>query len=169
MAADSKGFDIRAALISGAEFFLLLGLWMIFVSMSKLDELLVGIGAALIAAFADGVVKAKKFAIFYPHLKSTVLVFWEPWYALTGTAAIFAALAKHLMGKKSEAQLRAVPFDSGGDDPESAARRALAIMYTTIPPNFVVVGIDRKKDLMLVHQVSPTPTPLIAKRLGAKQ
>jgi hypothetical protein len=61
-----------------------------------------------------------------------------------------------------------VPFDSGGDDPESAARRALAIMYTTIPPNFVVVGIDRKKNLMLVHQVSPTPTPLIAKRLGAK-
>ena len=169
MAADSKGFDIRAALISGAEFFLLLGLWMIFVSMPKLDELLVGIGAALIAAFADGVVKAKRFATFYPHLKSMALVFWEPWYALDGTAAIFAALAKHLMGKKSEAQLRAVPFNSGGDDPESAARRALAIMYTTIPPNFVVVGIDRDKDLMLVHQVSPTPTPLIAKRLGAKQ
>ena len=169
MAVHPRGFDIRAALISGAEFFLLLGLWMVFVSMPKVDELLVGIGAALIAAFADGVVKAERFASFYPHLKSIVLVFWEPWYALDGTAAIFAALAKHLMGKKSEAQLRAVPFDSGGDDPESAARRALAIMYTTIPPNFVVVGIDRKRDLMLVHQVSPTPTPLIAKRLGAKE
>ncbi len=168
MAAQSKSFDVRAALISSAEFFFLLGLWMIFVSVPKLDELLVGIGASLISAFADGVVKAKKFATFYPHLKTMVLVFWEPWYALTGTAAIFAALAKHLMGKKSEAQLRAVPFDGGGDDPESAARRALAIMYTTIPPNFVVVGIDRKKNLMLVHQVSPTPTPLIAKRLGAK-
>ena len=168
MAAESKGFDIRAALVSSVEFFFLLGLWMIFVSMPKLDDLLVGIGASLISAFADGVVKAKKFATFYPHLKTMVLVFWEPWYALTGTAAIFAALAKHLMGKKSEAQLRAVPFDGGGDDPESAARRALAIMYTTIPPNFVVVGIDRKKNLMLVHQVSPTPTPLIAKRLGAK-
>lgn len=169
MAAESKGFDVRAALISSAEFFFLLGLWMIFVSMPKLDELLVGLGASLISAFADGVVKAKKFASFYPHLKSMVLVFWEPWYALTGTAAIFAALAKHLMGKKSEAELRAVPFDGGGDDPESAARRALAIMYTTIPPNFVVLGIDRGKNLMLVHQVSPTPTPLIAKRLGAKE
>jgi multisubunit Na+/H+ antiporter MnhE subunit len=168
MAAESKGFDIRAALISTAEFFFLIALWMIFVSLPKLDELLVGIAASIISAVADGVVKAKKFATFYPHLKSMVLVFWEPWYAITGTAAIFAALVKHLMGKKSEAQLRAVPFDSGGDDPESAARRALAIMYTTIPPNFVVVGIDREKNLMLVHQVSPTPTPLIAKRLGAK-
>ncbi|HZU42859.1 MAG TPA: hypothetical protein VE994_09320, partial [Terriglobales bacterium] len=114
MAAQSKSFDVRAALISSAEFFFLLGLWMIFVSVPKLDELLVGIGASLISAFADGVVKAKKFATFYPHLKTMVLVFWEPWYALTGTAAIFAALAKHLMGKKSEAQLRAVPFDGGG-------------------------------------------------------
>jgi multisubunit Na+/H+ antiporter MnhE subunit len=168
MAAHSKGFDFRAALISSVEFFFLLGLWMIFVSMAKIDELLVGVAACLISAFADGVVKAKKFATFYPHLKSILLVFWEPWYALSGTAAIFVALARHLIGKKSEAQLRAIAFDAGADDPTSAARRALAIMYTTIPPNFVVVGIDRDKKLMLVHQVSPTGTPLIAQRLGAK-
>ena len=168
MTSHSRGFDSRAALISSAESFFLLGLWMIFVSMPKLDELLVGIAAALIAAFADGVVKAKKFATFYPHLRSMLLVFWEPWYALSGTAAIFVALGRRLLGKKSEALLRAIPFDAGGDDAESAARRALAVMYTTIPPNFVVVGIDRDKNLMLVHQVSPTGTPLIAQRLGAK-
>ncbi len=168
MARHSKSSGVRAALVSSVEFLFLLGLWMIFVSMAKVDELVVGIGAALISAFADGVVKAKNFAVFAPHLKSMLLVFWEPWYALDGTAAIFLALGKHIMGKKSEAQLRAIPFDGGGDDPESAARRALAIMYTTIPPNFIVVGIDRDKNLMLVHQVSPTGTPLITQRLGAK-
>lgn len=169
MATRTRSTHIRAALISCAEFFFLVGLWMIFVSMPKLDELLVGIASSIIAAFADAVVKAKKFATFYPHLKFLALVVTEPWYALDGTAAIFLALGKHLLGKKSEAQLRAIRFDAGGDDPESAARRALAIMYTTIPPNFIVVGIHREKSLMLVHQVSPTATPAITKLLGARE
>ena len=59
-------------------------------------------------------------------------------------------------------------FDPGGSDPESAARRALAIAYTTIPPNFVVLGIDLDKRVMLVHQVSESETPTMTRNLGAK-
>ena len=168
MAAESEGFDVRAILISSAEFFFLLGLWMIFVSMPKLDELLVGIGASLISAFADGVVKAKKFATFYPHLRLLALVFWEPWYALKGTGAVLRAFARRLQGKGSKSQFRAVPFSSGGQDPQSAARRALATILTTISPDTVVIGIDREKHLLLLHEISPAETPLITCRLGAK-
>ncbi|MBV8205687.1 MAG: hypothetical protein JO041_02760, partial [Acidobacteria bacterium] len=79
------------------------------------------------------------------------------------------ALAKRLMGRPSEAQFKALRFDAGQDDDESEARRALAITYFTMPPNFVVLGIDRKRQLMLIHQVEPTGVPIIAKRLGASE
>ncbi len=168
MARHSKSSDVRAALVSSVEFLFLLGLWMIFVSMAKVDELVVGIGAALISAFADGVVKAKDFAVFAPHLKSMLLIFWEPWYALKGTAAVFSVLSRRIAGKKSPALVKAIPFDVGGDNPESAARRALAVIFTTISPDTVVIAIDRNKELMLVHQIKPGGTPLITQRLGAK-
>src|SRR5581483_2935817 len=169
MARHSTSFDVRAALVSSAESVCLLGLWMIFVSMAKLDELLVGIAAALIAAFADGVVKAKKFATFYPHLKTMLLVFWELWYVLKGTVIVFGALIKRLLGNRPQIELRAVPFDAGGRDSESAARRALAILLTTISPDTITIGIHREKNVMLAHYISPSGTHLIAKRLGATE
>jgi len=159
-----------AALVrdSAVEFVLLVGLWMLFVSTLSRAEFVAGLVAAAIASFADAVLKSQGFAKFRPRATWLLLATWEVWYSLSGTWAIMVALAKRVAGKKSEAQFRAVKFDAGGDDGESWARRALVTMYTTIPPNFVVIGIDRDHDLMLVHQVSPTGTPEIAKRLGAQ-
>jgi len=158
----------KTAVLSSLEFLFLLALWMAFVSAVKIDEVLVGIPAAGLSAFADGVVKAKRFAKFRPEPQWLLFFFWQPWYALSGTWAIFVALGRHLLGKKSESQLRVVRFRAGGEDPESCARRALAIILTTIPPNFLVIGIDKEKDLMLIHQVSPTGTPDVTRRLGAE-
>ncbi len=155
--------------LSLVEFLLLLGLWELYVSNLTVSDLLVGIGAALLAATADAVVKSQNFAPFYPHLKWVAMILWEPWYVLTGTASIWWAVLRKLAGRRSEAQLKAIRFSPGGDDSESVARRALAITLTTIPPNFIVVGIDRQASRMLVHQVSPTPTPLVTKKLGAQE
>ncbi|HLX75157.1 MAG TPA: hypothetical protein VKR26_10485 [Terriglobales bacterium] len=162
-----RGRVFKAITFSGVEFLFLLGLWMLFVSTTQHAELVAGVCAAGMGAVADGVVKAQGFAKFRPRGQWLWLFSWEPWYVLTGSAAILWALLKRLAGKKSEAQFRVVPFRAGGDDAESAARRALAITLTTIPPNFIVVGIDKKRNLMLVHQVSPTGTPLVTKKLGA--
>lgn len=162
-----QGRILKAIEFSSIEFLFLLGLWMLFVSSMQLAEFAAGIAAAALGAVADGLVKSQRLAQFRPRLKWLWLFAWEPWYALTGTAAIFRALARRLAGKKSEAQFRVVPFRAGGDDSEAAARRSLAITLTTIPPNFIVVGIDKQRNFMLVHQVSPTGTPLITKKLGA--
>jgi multisubunit Na+/H+ antiporter MnhE subunit len=158
----------RTVLISTPEFVFLLGLWMLFVSNTHASEAVAGIFAAAIAAFADAVVKERKLVGFFPNLRWLSLIFWQPWYAIDGTWAIFVALFKRLIGKESDAIFRAVKFDLGGEDDESETRRALAIAYMTMPPNFVVIGFEREKGLLFVHQVSPTPTPLIAKKLGAK-
>jgi multisubunit Na+/H+ antiporter MnhE subunit len=149
------------------EFLLLLVVWMLFVSQLQRAEFVAGVGAALLGAVGDGVVKAKRLAKFRPRARWLALFALEPWYVLSGSAAILWALARRVAGKKSEAQFRVVPFRGGGDDAESAARRALAITLTTVPPNFIVVGIDRQRNFMLVHQVSPTSTPLVTRQTGA--
>jgi len=153
---------------SAVEWIILFGLWMLFVSMTKRQEIIGGIIAALIAAVADATIKSTEFAKFKPRLEWLPLIFWEAWYALEGTWQIIVALVKHLAGKKSEAQLVSVPMITGGDDAESWARRTLMIAYMTIPPTSIVLGIDHEKGCMLVHEVSPTGVPLIAQRLGAK-
>jgi multisubunit Na+/H+ antiporter MnhE subunit len=159
---------VKTLLVSAPEFVFLLGLWMLYVSNTHASEAVVGIFAALIAAFADAVVKQRKLVSFFPNLRWISLIFWQPWYAIDGSWAIFVALFKRLIGKESDALFRAVKFDLGGDDDKSETRRALAVAYMTMPPNFVVLGFEREKGLLFVHQVSPTPTPLIAKKLGAK-
>jgi hypothetical protein len=61
-----------------------------------------------------------------------------------------------------------VPFDAGGDDDESSFRRALAIAWTTATPNFVVVGIDRERGLLVYHQIRRSDVPEMTKRLGVR-
>jgi multisubunit Na+/H+ antiporter MnhE subunit len=151
------------------EYAYLVLLWMLFVSHPSRGELYAGVAVAIVGTVADWVVKRQESAKFRPKLAQLALVFWEPWYALTGTAAIMKALARKLLGKPSEAQFRAVAIDAGDDDAESHARRALMVAYITLTPMSIVVGIDCDQKKMLVHQISPAPTPLIAKRLGAME
>jgi multisubunit Na+/H+ antiporter MnhE subunit len=154
---------------SAIEYLILIGLWLLFVSMLKPQEIVAGLIAALIAAVADGTVKSADFAKFKPRPGWLSLIFWETWYALDGTWAIMAALFKHIAGRESEAEFASVRVDAGGDDAEGWARRTLLTAYMTIPPNYIVLGIDVKQQRMLVHQVSPTDVPLIAQKLGAKK
>jgi hypothetical protein len=156
----------RIGLMAGVEFVFLLLLWEAFVSNGSKAELLVGSIAAAIGAVADAVVKSGGLAKFKPKASWLALIFWEPWYAIDGTWATLKAVAKKLAGMKSEAQFKVSGFDATGDSAQAAAKRALAIAYMTIPPNFIIVGIDREKGQVLIHQVEPTPTPLIAKKLG---
>ncbi len=156
-------------LLSLAEYVFLLALWMAFASNPTRHELWVGLGAALIGSAANAVVKSQGLARFRPEFRWLLLIFTEPWYVLSGTAALLKALLRTALGKRSEAQFKAVKFAAGGDDARSSARRTLATLYFTIPPNFIVVGIDRKHKLALIHQVRPTPTPWIAKQLGAQE
>ena len=48
---------------------------------------------------------------------------------------------------------------SGSQSDDAGARRALAIAYTTITPNFVVVGIDKERAQLVYHQIKQSPIP----------
>ncbi len=146
-----------------------LGLWLLFVAKFSLDELLAGMAASAVATIAAAVFEALGLVKFRPILHSLIQAWRIPWYLLSGTGEIFHGLAKQLFTHAgAPSTLRAVPFDVGGDDPESAARRALAVTYTTITPNFIVLGIVAEQGLLLYHQILPGPVLTITKQLGAR-
>jgi multisubunit Na+/H+ antiporter MnhE subunit len=144
------------------------GLWFLYTSTLEFWELIAGLAAAMLATIAAAVVWGEAFERFSPRPAWLLYFLTEPWYAIEGSWALLRALLRRVLGKKSEAHFKVVSLDAGGDDYESRARRALITVLTTIPPNFVVIGIDRARGLMLIHQVSPTGTPWVAKQLGAK-
>jgi hypothetical protein len=65
------------------------------------------------------------------------------------------AFAQLVQPRRARGRLRALRFDAGGDGPRDNARRALAEGFGSVAPNTIVVGIDRDRNHILVHQLDP--------------
>lgn len=160
---------LRDALLSTLEFLILLLLWTIFVSKLSWQELCIGVLAAIAGAIGDAIVKAEGLAPFKPKLRWVLLIFWEPWYVLKGTALVFREFAHACTGRQPRGGFQSVPFRYGGSNEVASGRRALFAAYTTISPDTIVVGLDHDRHIALVHQLRSGELPELANRLGAKQ
>lgn len=142
--------------------------WLAFIADLRPDDLYVGIPALILSlAFAFFAIRNMPIR-FRPTLRDLVQVWRLPWYIISGLAEIAWVLVKDLVGKRAESLFRAAPWDPRGDDGHDVALRALAVGYTTIAPNFIIVGIDRERGRMLFHQVSASSVPIMTQRLGAE-
>ncbi len=144
-------------------------LWIVFVASINPHELIVGLFAS---------VATLVFAIFVCGNSSTHLELhardiaqgWRiPWYIASGVWDILLVLLKDVLRLKPAPDLYTVcGFDSSSHDPVRIARTVLAVSYTTMGPNSLVIGIDPAQSRMLLHQMSPGSIPRMAQALGAK-
>lgn len=148
----------------------LYGIYLLFVSTLTKPELWAGLIAAAIATLASGVFGTIGLVRFKPTFRELLEAWRIPYYAVQGSWELFKALGNQLFTERgAESLIRAVPFAVGeNDDPHAAARRALAVTYTTLTPNFVVLGIAHKQALMLYHQVLPGEVLQMTINLGAR-
>lgn len=152
-----------------ADFIAMAAVWLLFTWTWKLSGLLAGTCAAAIGTIAIVVVKDQDFARFSPKPKWLLHVVALPWAVLKDTVIVFRAGAKYALKRKSDGYLVAVDFNAGGDDQRSSARRALATALTTIPPNSIVLGIDKKANKVLLHMLAPAEIPRVIHELGAPE
>lgn len=144
--------------------------WILFTGTFALHELMIGIGGALLAAGGIFVVNLEYPARFSPDAAS-LMAFWRlPWYLLTGTWEIAVVAACDLLHiKRAQSLFRVVNFNAGGNhDPHATARRVLAVTYTTVAPNFIVLGINTSDRSLLFHQIERSSVPKMTKSLGAQ-
>jgi hypothetical protein len=144
-------------------------LWILFVGGVRLDEMIVGAGVIVLsAAFLYQVWRTESLKI---DLKMQDLAQgWRiPWYIFVGTCEVVAIFFKDLFKvKRAGSFYRVSEFKTSETNPRLIARRVLAIFYSTMAPDLIVIGIDPRQNRMLVHQLKRRGLSKMTKALGAR-
>ncbi|GAC1434322.1 MAG: hypothetical protein NVSMB65_08350 [Chloroflexota bacterium] len=69
------------------------------------------------------------------------------------TILVASALWNAVRRRPVDGAFHIVPFDGGGPDARSAARRALIVAAISLPPNTYVIDISKDGGYLLVHQL----------------
>ena len=138
--------------VAAAAFYLLL------IDITELPELIVGAGAAVLAA--TGLELAREQNIVGESLRLRWLTrLHRPLLTIPRDIAVVSLLAVRALVHRPPAQgsFRAVRFAAGGEhERHRAGREALAETAGSLAPNTFVVGIDKERGLILAHQLRPT-------------
>lgn len=142
--------------------------WLAFVGNLSSQELALGAAGAVFSSALSAFVFRRMGIPLRIRFSDAVQLLWIPWYLIEGGWEILSVLLKDLMGvKRSQSLFRAVGYERL-NGPHGFVRRALAVAGTSVTPNFIVLGIDRRRNLLLFFQIRRTGIPRIAKALGAK-
>ena len=146
------------------------GLWMVFVGTFSAHELMVGIAATLLAVIGMCVIDVQYPARFSPSMAELLSIWRLPWEVVSGTWTVLKLAAADLVGaEKAESLFLVVPFEAGAKEgPRSVARRVLAVTYTTMTPETIVLGININSKQMLYHAIKRGPLPEMTPSLGAR-
>jgi multisubunit Na+/H+ antiporter MnhE subunit len=135
---------------------LMLGLWMLLSGSLVLSEVPAGAAASTIAAVAFDAVRRQGLIRFRPRARWLLRAMRLPWRLFSDSVVVSWALLKGLaLRRPVRGRFREVPFPTGGTDPRSQARRALATAAASLSPNAYVVDVDPENDTLLIHELVP--------------
>jgi len=133
---------------------LLMSFWVMLDDSTATDELLAGAGAAALGAFLAELVAHQAGLAFRMRAGWLVSALSLPGQVARDTVIVFTALWRRLAhGEEPASGFRELPARHGGDSPEDAARRVLLVGARSVAPNSFVLGIDRNRDVMIIHQL----------------
>ncbi|HEY1807203.1 MAG TPA: hypothetical protein VGG42_01515 [Acidobacteriaceae bacterium] len=141
--------------------------WIACVSNLKPHEMIVGIPATLLSVAFCLFTVHKLPLKFRPTLAELAEVWRLPLYAAVDLTQIVWVLLKDLAGRPAPSLFRSVPWRENAATGRATARRVLATSYTTVSPNFIVLGIDCQQGQILFHQLTEAPVPAMTQRFGA--
>lgn len=154
---------IEGTLLSAA----LIVFWLACVATVRPHEIFVGIGAVIVsAAFAMFVVSTLPLR-FRPSLPDLAQIWRLPWNVAVDLAQILLVLLLDFGGQRAPSLFRAAHWGPVHNNGPDTAKRALAVSYTTVSPNMVVVGIDCGRGQILFHQLKKSGVPKMTRNLGA--
>jgi hypothetical protein len=148
----------RRAIAWGLGWLFSAALYFLLIDITDLPELLVGAGAAVLAA--TGLELAREQGWVGESVRWRWLVrMYRLLLRIPPDIGVVSAMA--LMGlvrrKPALGSFRAVPFKGEFDGPAETGRRALAEAAGSVAPNTFVIGIDGERGVMLAHQLKPSP------------
>ena len=142
--------------------------WFVFTGEPSFQEMLAGAGCALFTAWFS-VRTLRQMDLLIALRTADFLESWRlPWTLIQGAAQVIAVLIRDLtVGPRAGSILCAVPFERRHDG-NGMLRRVLAVSFNSVSPNTIVIGIDRRRGLLLYHTISPAKLPQMTQNLGAR-
>jgi hypothetical protein len=131
-------------------------LYLLLIDITDLPELIVGAGAAVLAA--TGLELAREQGLVGESINLRWLLRFQrpllkaPVDIVVVSLAAFRAVVR---GASQQGRFRAVRFSGGEDQRREGGRRALAEGLGSFAPNTVVAGVDEQRGLVLAHQLRP--------------
>jgi hypothetical protein len=129
-------------------------LYLLLIDITDLPELIVGAGAAVIAATAFGLARERDLTGVATRLS---------WLARVPRAVARApgdlvvvsmmALRQLAHPRASVGEFRVVSFACGEEPALESGRRALAESFGSFAPNTIIIGVDPDRELLLAHQL----------------
>ena len=148
------------ALAWSAAWLMTAALYLLLIDTTSLPEVIVGAVVATLAATGFELAREQRVA------KERVRLRWlaHGYRALVrvppDVALVVAALVRQLVRREAAAgEFRAVAFRTGGDQELSDGRAALAESLGSFAPNTIIVGVDRRRGVILGHQLRRTGGP----------
>ncbi len=145
----------------------LAALWVVFVAGFQPNEMLVGAGSvAASVAFLSLMWRAQQDHVLF-RARDVAQVWRVPGQVAGDAFAILRLLWQDLAGgSRPPSTYEVYRFDAAPPCPEVVGRELLAVAYLTASPNSIVLGVDERLRMLMVHQLASGPTPELARRLG---
>jgi hypothetical protein len=134
-------------------------LYLLLIDITDLPELIVGAGAAVLAA--TGLELAREQGIVGESIRwRWLLGLYRPLLRVPADIVIVSLTALRGVADRRAryGSFRALPFASGGERQLASGRRALAEAVGSLAPNTFVIGIDEHRELILAHQLRRKPS-----------
>lgn len=133
------------------------GFYLLLIDITDLPELIVGAGAAVLAATGFELARQQGLAGESLRLRwllkiHRVLLRVPADIAIVSLAALRAATDRDGV----RGGFRSLPFACGDQKQLETGRRALAEALGSLAPNTFVVGIDAEQEVIVAHQLRPT-------------
>jgi len=133
---------------------LLMSFWVMIDDSVNADELWVGAGAAAVAALVAELVTYQAATRFRMRCDWLVPALRLPGQVARDMVIVYAALGRCLLrGEQPPSAFLELPARFGDDSPEGATRRTLLIGGTSVAPNTFALGIDKDRDVLVVHRL----------------
>jgi multisubunit Na+/H+ antiporter MnhE subunit len=144
-------------------------LWIAFVASTKPHELLVGLAVCIATLLFTRFVARASQTDLIVRFRDAAQAWRIPGNIASDVGVIVLVLFKDLLGIEPAKDLfRVCGFDASGHDPVRKARAVLAVAYTTMAPNSIVVDIDVSQSRMLFHQIERSSVSKMTRALGAR-
>ena len=162
-------FDKPVHLLSFTAALLAIG-WIVFVGSVHLHEMILGaVIVAMCTAFCGQIFSSATLPLDL-RWRDLAQIWRVPGAVIKDFGVLTVVLLRDLFGgRRAESLYGVCGFRSSRRDPVLIARSALAITYTTVSPNMIVIGIDPAQSHMLFHQVGRDPVSKMTRALGAGQ